>query len=103
MFKLEWGHHTTFKHVLEAEEDIFKRTRRVVGSGRVGRVSLVGSAGSQLSLVSKMEPSMAIDFLAIFEKYLIFFLILASWNLSCIFDMTCPVLSLLDLYLTCLT
>ena len=45
MFKLEWGHRTTFKHVLEAEEGHFQTNPSGgrVGSGRVGRV---GSAGS---------------------------------------------------------
>ena len=40
MFKLEWGHRTTFKHVLEAEEGHFQTNP----SG--GRVGSAGSAGS---------------------------------------------------------
>ena len=37
-FKLEWVHRTMFKHVLETEggtPNMFKLTRRVVGSGLV--------------------------------------------------------------------
>ena len=48
MFKLEWGHRTTFKHVLEAEEGHFQTNPSGgrVGSGRPGRPGRVGRVGS---------------------------------------------------------
>ena len=39
VFKPEWGHPTTFKHVLEAEEGHFQTNP---SGGRVGQVGRVG-------------------------------------------------------------
>ena len=48
MFKLEWGHCTSFKHALEAEEGRFQTNPSGgrVGSGRPGRPGRVGRVGS---------------------------------------------------------
>ena len=57
MFKLEWGHRTTFKHVLKAEG----------GAPHIFKLTWVGAAGRVESVMTK--------------TYTTSWLHLASWNL----------------------